>query len=106
MPGVAAGVDANKREAAVNANVRLAGMSCRNCERVFHDELFQVQLPFWEKHGIDHEYGGIMCSLDYDGTLINTDKLMWFQGRAMWVYSFLYNHFGQDPQNLEIARKD
>ena len=46
-----------------------------------------------------------MCSLDYDGRLINTDKLMWFQGRAMWVYSFLYNHFGQDPQYLETARK-
>jgi N-acylglucosamine 2-epimerase len=87
------------------ANVQLAGMSLVELRQTFHDELFKVQLPFWDKHGVDHEYGGIMCSLDYDGTLVNTDKLMWFQGRAMWVYSFLYNHFGRDPHYLEIAKK-
>src|SRR5882724_3895527 len=84
---------------------RLAGMSLRELRQSFHDELFQVVLPFWDKHGVDHEYGGVMCSLDYDGTLINTDKLLWFQGRALWVYSFLYNNFGKDPRQLEIARK-
>ena len=36
-----------------------------------------------------------MHGLDYDGKLAHTDKLLWFQGRAMWVYSFLYNHFGK-----------
>lgn len=87
------------------SDVRLAGMSLPELRRTFHDELFKVQLPFWDQHGIDHEYGGIMCSLDYDGTLMNTDKLMWFQGRAMWVYSFLYNHFGEDERYLEVARK-
>jgi N-acylglucosamine 2-epimerase len=46
-----------------------------------------------------------MSSLDNDCTLINTDKLLWFQGRALWVYSFLYNHFGKNPAHLEIARK-
>jgi mannose/cellobiose epimerase-like protein (N-acyl-D-glucosamine 2-epimerase family) len=70
-----------------------------------HAELFEVVLPFWDKHGVDHEYGGVMCSLKYDGTLVNSDKLLWFQGRALWIYSYLYNHFGQDPRHLEIARK-
>jgi N-acylglucosamine 2-epimerase len=83
----------------------LAGMSLPVLRQSFHDQLFNVVLPFWDKHGVDHEYGGVMCSLDYDGTLANTDKLLWFQGRALWVYSFLYNHFGQDPHHLEIARK-
>ena len=46
-----------------------------------------------------------MCSLDYDGTPANTEKNFWFQGRAIWVYSFLYNHFGKNPQYLEVARK-
>jgi len=23
----------------------------------------------------------------------------------MWVYSYLYNHFGKNPQYLEVARK-
>ena len=84
---------------------QLAGMSPRELRDSLHTELFDVVLPFWDKHGVDHEYGGVMCSLDYDGTLVNTDKLLWFQGRALWVYSYLYNHFGQDPRHLEIARK-
>ena len=46
-----------------------------------------------------------MHSLDYDGTVVRTNKLSWFQGRAIWVYSFLYNHFDRNPKYLEIARK-
>jgi mannose/cellobiose epimerase-like protein (N-acyl-D-glucosamine 2-epimerase family) len=64
-----------------------------------------VFLPFWDEHGIDHENGGFMCSLDYDGTRVNTNKQLWFQGRGIWVYSFLYNYFGKDPRHLDVARK-
>ena len=87
------------------AGVRLAGMSLAELRESFRDQLFKELLPFWAKHGIDNEYGGIMCSLDYDGTRANTQKMLWFQGRAIWVYSFLYNHFGKNPQYLEVARK-
>jgi N-acylglucosamine 2-epimerase len=87
------------------SQVRLAGMSLAELRQRLHDQLFQVLLPFWNQHGIDHEYGGIMCSLDYDGTLLDTGKNLWFLGRAIWVYSFLYNHFGKQPQFLEVARK-
>jgi mannose/cellobiose epimerase-like protein (N-acyl-D-glucosamine 2-epimerase family) len=80
-------------------------MSLPELRQRFHDQLFQVLLPFWEEHGIDHQYGGIMCSLDHDGTLVNTEKNLWFLGRAIWVYSFLYNHFGKNPQFLEVAKK-
>ncbi|MEO6829263.1 MAG: AGE family epimerase/isomerase, partial [Acidobacteriaceae bacterium] len=80
-------------------------MSLPELYQYFHNELFDVSLPFWDKYGIDHENGGVMCALDYDGTRINTDKLLWFQGRALWIYSFLYNNFGKDPRYLEIARK-
>ena len=46
-----------------------------------------------------------MCALDYDGTWAHTDKVRWFQGRAIWVYSFFYSHFGKAPWYLEVARK-
>ena len=46
-----------------------------------------------------------MCSLDYDGRLLDSGKNLWFLGRAIWVYSFLYNHFGSDDQYLEVAKK-
>lgn len=85
--------------------LQLAGMSLPELRRSFYDELFNTSLPFWDKHGIDHKNGGVMCALDYDGTRVNTDKVLWFQGRAIWVYSFLYNHFGQNPRHLEVARK-
>ena len=64
--------------------VRLAGMSLAELRESFRDQLFKELLPFWARHGIDDEYGGIMCSLDYDGTRANTKKVLWFQGRAIW----------------------
>lgn len=89
---------------AIETGSKLAGMTLAELRRHYHSELFERQLPFWERHGIDHEYGGVMHSLDYDGTVVSTNKLSWFQGRAIWVYSFLYTHFGHDPAHLEIAR--
>jgi mannose/cellobiose epimerase-like protein (N-acyl-D-glucosamine 2-epimerase family) len=87
------------------AGGKLAGMTLSQLRQHYHDELFGSLLPFWEKHGIDHEYGGVMHSLDYNGTVVSTKKLSWFQGRAIWIYSFLHNHFGRNPAHLEIARK-
>jgi N-acylglucosamine 2-epimerase len=88
-----------------SADPVLAGMSLTGLRKHYHSELFESYLPFWNKFGIDHEYGGFMCSLDYDGTLVNTDKSLWFQGRGIWVYSFLYNHFGKETKYLGIASK-
>ena len=50
-------------------------------------ELTENILPFWLEHGLDREHGGIYTSLDRDGSLIETDKSVWFQGRALWVFS-------------------
>ena len=96
---------ATKAPASFSPDTNLAGMTLRELRQSFHDQLFKVTLPFWDGHGVDHDHGGVMCSLDYDGRLANTDKLLWFQGRALWVYSFLYNHFGKDARYLEVARK-
>ena len=93
------------RDATAPGELRLAGMGLAELRQRLHHQLFQVLLPFWDKHGIDHEYGGLMCSLDYDGTLLDTGKNLWFLGRAIWVYSFLYNHFGKNPQFLEVAKR-
>ena len=88
-----------------STEVHLAGVRLPVLRRRLHEELFEVLLPFWDEYGIDHENGGVICSLDYDGTCLNADKLLWFQGRTLWVYSFLYNHFGKVPRYLEVARK-
>jgi N-acylglucosamine 2-epimerase len=85
--------------------IELAGMSLQNLRERYRAELFETYLPFWERYGIDQRYGGFMCALDHDGTLVNENKFHWFQGRGLWVYSFLYNHFGKEPRHLEIAKR-
>ena len=66
--------------------------------------LFDEYVPFWTRHGIDHERGGFFCTLDHDGTRINDSKNMWYQGRGLWTYSYLARHFEHD-ESLQIARR-
>lgn len=60
-----------------------------NCYR---SGLLEDVLPFWFRHGIDHEHGGVITSLDRDGSVIDTDKGVWQQGRFTWLLGELYNH--------------
>ncbi len=68
------------------------------------DTLFQDVVPFWLRHGLDRVNGGMITSLDRDGTVIDTDKAVWFQGRAAWMFATLYNTVEQRPEWLEAAR--
>ena len=68
-------------------------------------DLFENFLPFMEEHVIDHELGGFMCHTDRNGKNITQNKNSWFEGRGIWVYSFLYNQFEPKEEYLEIARK-
>ena len=83
----------------------VAGMSLQELYNDYHDRFFNRYLPFWDKGGYDAEDGGFMCELHDDGTVENDEKFIWYQGRSIWVYSFLYNNFGQNPKHLEIALK-
>ena len=85
--------------------MKLAGLSLEELRKAYHRDLFNIILPFWDRFGVDHKLGGVMHALDYDGTLRGSDKQLWFQGRAIWVYSFLFNHFGQNERYLEVASK-
>lgn len=72
----------------------------------YHAALFDQFLPNMDKYVVDHEYGGFLLQVDCEtGELLGTDKRAWFDGRGLWVYSYLYNNFEQDPKYLEIARK-
>lgn len=54
---------------------------------------------------VDHQYGGFMCNADRKGNKITTNKRAWFDGRGIWVYSYLYNNLDQNPGYLETALK-
>ncbi|MCH2401549.1 MAG: AGE family epimerase/isomerase, partial [Pirellulales bacterium] len=63
----------------------------RELIQVYRDGLLDDVLPFWMNHAVDDQYGGIMTSLDRDGTIIDTDKGVWQQGRFAWLLGELYN---------------
>ena len=90
---------------AVSGNGTLAGKTLTELRREYRYWLFEDYLPFCDKHVVDHEYGGFMCNTDRDGTNITGNKRAWYEGRGIWVYSFLYNNIDPDPKYLDIARR-
>lgn len=84
---------------------RLAGYTLSELRELYHRDLFVDWLPFMERHVIDHEYGGFLCNTDFDGRHVSFEKNPLFQGRGIWVYSYLYIHFGKDARYLEVARR-
>lgn len=61
-------------------------------------------MPFWLRHGMDREHGGILTALDRDGSVLDTDKSLWFQGRAGWMFGTLYRTIEKRPEWLEASR--
>ena len=52
----------------------------------YKDELMDSVLPFWLEHSQDKEYGGYFSCLDRDGSVYDTDKFIWLQGREVWLF--------------------
>jgi len=57
----------------------------------YRNGLLHNTLPFWFPKTVDPEYGGYITSMDQDGTWLQTDKSVWFQGRGAWLLATLYN---------------
>ncbi|MCL2662306.1 MAG: AGE family epimerase/isomerase [Oscillospiraceae bacterium] len=74
----------------------------RKLHEFYKQNLIDV-MTFWSKNGPDLDYGGIFTCLDRTGEIYNTDKSVWFQGRALWVYSHLYNTFEKREEWLKTA---
>ena len=69
----------------------------------FRDDLLNNTLPFWLRHGWDHQYGGILTCLDRDGSLVDDDKGVWQQGRFLWLLGKLYNDHQATAEWLQFA---
>jgi N-acylglucosamine 2-epimerase len=72
---------------------------------IYRDGLLNDTLPFWLPRCVDRESGGFMIARDRDGTLLDTDKGVWQQGRFTWLLGELYNHVEPRGQWLEPARR-
>ena len=70
----------------------------------FKDELLNSCVPFWLNHGWDKEYGGLLNCLDRTGKVYSLDKNVWMQGRAGWMYSYIYNNIEKNQEYLDFAK--
>src|SRR5687767_7029726 len=84
---------------------RFAGQTLTQLRNTYRSDLFHDFLPFMEKYVIDEQFGGFMCNADHHGKRINQNKLSWFEGRGIWVYSFLYNNLAREQKYLNVARR-
>lgn len=69
----------------------------------YEKELRENCLPFWLEKSQDKEYGGYFSCLDRDGSVYDTDKFIWLQGRVVWMFSMLYNNLEKNPEWLACA---
>lgn len=69
----------------------------------YEKELMENCLPFWLEHSQDKEYGGYFSCLNRDGSVYDTDKFIWLQGREVWMFAMLYNNVEKNQQWLDCA---
>lgn len=67
-------------------------------------DLLENVVPFWEKYSIDTKHGGFYTALDEDGTVLDTTKFMWLQGRAVFTWSRLHNELRSDVGSETAGR--
>ena len=66
--------------------------------------LLDDTLPFWLPRALDATHGGYLTMREGDGSLLDDDKPVWFQGRFSWLLSTLHRTVEPRPEWLEAAR--
>jgi N-acylglucosamine 2-epimerase len=70
----------------------------------YKEDLLTNIMPFWMQFGWDRKHGGVYTCVNRDGSLMDTTKSVWFQGRFAFVCSFAYNTIEKNPEWLEAAK--
>ena len=69
----------------------------------FYEKELAETLEFWYQNGYDKEHGGFYTCLCRDGSVFDTDKAVWAQGRGLWVFAKAYNFIKKDPKYLKTC---
>lgn len=69
----------------------------------YREELLEKVLPFWLDKSQDTQFGGYFSCLGRDGSIYDTDKFVWLQGREVWMFAMLYNNMEQRKEWLDAA---
>ena len=75
----------------------------RDEAEAYRDELQRNILPWWLKHAIDREAGGLCSCIGDDGTIISYDKYIWSQVRALWTFAAACNRIEAKPEYRDTA---
>ena len=70
----------------------------------YRKDLVENILPFWLKYGLDEKHGGVYTCVDRDGSLMDTTKSVWFQGRFGFIAAFAYNNVEKNPAWLAASK--
>lgn len=70
----------------------------------YQDDLKENILPFWLKYGLDRVHGGVYTCVDRDGTLIDSTKSVWFQGRFGFICAYAYNNIEANEEWLRASK--
>lgn len=81
----------------------MSDMDFEALARQYETELKENSLPFWLKNSQDAEYGGYFTCLGRDGSVYDTDKFIWLQGREVWMFAMLYNKLEKKGEWLDCA---
>jgi len=72
--------------------------------KTYRRELLDNIMPFWLKNGLDRVNGGVYTCLDRDGSLMDSTKSVWFQGRFGWMAAHVHNRVKKSAKFLEASR--
>ncbi len=70
----------------------------------YKEDLTKNIMPFWMEHGLDKKNGGVYTCVDRSGSLMDTTKSVWFQGRFAFVCAYAYNNVERNQQWLDAAK--
>ncbi|MBQ7444278.1 MAG: AGE family epimerase/isomerase [Bacteroidaceae bacterium] len=75
----------------------------KQLSELYRSELLDRVVPFWLTKSQDADFGGYFTCLDRDGSVYDTDKFIWLQGREVWMFAKLYNTVEPRREWLDAA---
>ena len=92
-----------KRQPLPSITGGVGGGSFKALAQLYKSELLDSVVPFWLNKSQDKDFGGYFTCLDRDGSVYDTDKFIWLQGREVWMFSKLYNTVEPRKEWLDAA---
>ena len=71
---------------------------------IYRDGLLGDTLPFWLPRSVDQKHGGFMTARDRDGSILDTDKGVWQQGRFEGDIEFWESGLAQTESVKPVKR--